>query len=205
MSADTNQPMTSADAARNDTRDMVPVWLVILFFVLLYCAMVYFDQHGGWFNEQVYTPYTRVEDLERWQPPKIDDPAALGLAVYKRPTCITCHQADGNGTPGQFPPLAGSDWVSEPEPGRLIRIVLNGLQGSISVSGKSFNGVMVPWKDQLNDKEVAAVLTYVRGNKAWGNKFPPVKPEQVAAVRAKVKDRNTAFTPEELLKVAPSE
>ena len=204
MSADTNQP-TTADSAPKALRESVPVWLIILFFVLLYCAMVYFDQHGGWFNQNVYTPYTRIEDLEKWQPPKLDDPVAIGKLIYNRPTCVTCHQADGNGTPGQFPPLAGSDWVSEAEPGRLIRIVLNGLQGSINVNGKSYNGTMVPWKDQLTDKEVAAVLSYVRGNKDWGNKYPPVKPEQVAAVRAKLKDRATAFTPDELMKLSPSE
>ena len=206
MSADTHQPMTSDAAEPKAVRDTVPVWLIILFFVLLWLAMVYFDQHGGWFNEHVYMPYTRLDNVEHWQPPKGgDDLYALGKQVYNKPTCVTCHQADGNGTPGQFPPLAGSGRVSEAEPGRLIRIVLNGRQAPITVSGKSFNGVMVPWKDQLSDKEVAAVLTYVRGNKDWGNKFPPVKPEQVAAVRAKVKDRNPAFTPDELLKLSPSE
>jgi len=173
---------------------------------MLFWGMVYFDSHGGWFDPVVYAPYPDRKTLEGWQPlPVGDDLYALGRAVYNKPTCQTCHQSDGNGTPGQFPPLVGSDWVKEPEPGRLIRIVLNGLTGPITVKEKQFNGNMVPWKESLNDREIAAVLTYVRQNKEWGHKFPGVKPEQVAAIRAKLASRSQAFTPDELLKSPPSE
>jgi len=83
--------------------------------------------------------------------------------------------------------------------------VLNGLQGPLEFQGQGYNGTMIPWKDSLNDEEIAAVLTYVRQNKDWGNNAPEVKPERVKAVREKLKDRNLPFTPEELLKLSPAE
>jgi mono/diheme cytochrome c family protein len=120
---------------------------------------------------------------------------------------VTCHQPDGNGTPGQFPPLTGSEWLKEKEPGRIIRIVLNGLNGPLQLNGKSYNGSMVPWKDTLKDEEIAAVLTYVRKAKGFGNNAEEVKPERVAAVRKKLEaaGRTQPFTPDELLKISPSE
>jgi mono/diheme cytochrome c family protein len=117
---------------------------------------------------------------------------------------VACHQANGLGTPGQFPPLAESDWVNEAEPGRMIRIVLNGLQGPITVKGQNYNNVMVSW-NMLSDDDIAAVITFVRQNREWGNKASAVTPEQVKAVRAKVKGRTTAYTPDELLKISPAE
>jgi mono/diheme cytochrome c family protein len=108
------------------------------------------------------------------------------------------------GAPGQFPPLAGSEWVNESEPGRVIRAVLNGLQGPISVHGQNFNNVMVPW-NSLSDEDIAAVITFVRQNKEWGNTASAVTPAQVQAVRLKIKPHPTAFTADELLKVSPGE
>jgi mono/diheme cytochrome c family protein len=93
----------------------------------------------------------------------------------------------------------------EPEPGRLIRAVLDGLSGPIQVEGQSYNGAMVPWRGALTDEEIAAVLTYVRQNPEWGNKAPEVKPERVKEVREKTKSRNQPYSPEELLKISPAD
>ena len=187
-------------------RSPVPIWLIVLLFLLLYWGMVYFDQRSGWFNAQVYAPYHNFSEVEVWQPvlgaPSL---AQEGKAVYNKPTCVACHQPDGKGVPGQNPPLVGSEWVNEAAPGRMIRIALNGLTGPITVKGQAFNGTMVPWKDILSDQEIAAVLTYIRQNKEWGNNAPEVKPEQVKAVRDKIKDRSTSFTPEELQKIQPTD
>jgi mono/diheme cytochrome c family protein len=98
---------------------------------------------------------------------------------------------------GQYPPLAGSEWVNYPSPHRILRAVLYGLTGPITVSGKQFNGTMVPWKT-LSDEDIAAALTYVRGNKEWGNSASPVTPQQVKAIRDKVGDRGSSFAPAEL-------
>jgi mono/diheme cytochrome c family protein len=198
--------VTSAKAEPTALRRAVPVWLFPITLVMIFWGMWYFDSQGGWFDPHVYTPYTDHKELEVWQPaPMGDDLYALGKAVYNKPTCVSCHQADGQGTPGQFPPLVGSDWVKEPDPGRIIRLVLNGLSGPITVNNKQFNSAMVPWKDTLTDREIAAVLTYVRQNKEWGHKFPAVKPEQVTAVRTKIGSRSQAFTPDELLKTSAAE
>ena len=86
----------------------------------------------------------------------------------------------------------------------MIRLVLNGLQGPITVKGQAFNNVMVPW-NSLSDDDLAAVITFVRQNKEWGNKASAVTPQQVKAVRGKLKGRSNSFTPEELLKVSPAE
>ncbi|MCM8530844.1 MAG: c-type cytochrome [Lentisphaeraceae bacterium] len=128
---------------------------------------------------------------------------ALGKAVYHREGhCSTCHQEDGGGLPAaSFPPLAGSEWVTGSDY-RLIKISLHGIQGPITVKGEKFPGVvpMMPFK-HLNDKELAAVLTYVRNS--FGNKASVISPQKVRSVRAATKKRNSFYTAEELLKVHP--
>jgi mono/diheme cytochrome c family protein len=176
-------------------------------FLLLFWGAVYFDQNGAWFSPKVYAPYRSLEEVAAFQISSgASDVFEQGKAVYNKPTCVACHQAGGQGSPGQFPPLAGSDWVNEPEPGRLIRLVLNGLQGPITVKGQSFNNVMVPW-NVLTDQEIAAVVTYVRQNKDWGNNASAVTPAQVKAVRDKLKaqSRAVAFTADELMKLSPTD
>lgn len=95
--------------------------------------------------------------------------------------CIACHQGDGKGDGGRFPPVASTRWVSGNKQ-RLIGIVLNGLQGEIDVEGRKFNGVM-PGNAFLSDEEIAQVLTYLR--QSFGNHANAVTPEEVAEVRAR--------------------
>jgi mono/diheme cytochrome c family protein len=127
--------------------------------------------------------------------PAAAQPAAgdQGQGVYVR-VCATCHQRNGNGLPGSFPPLAGSDYANG-DPARLIKIVLHGLQGPLVVRGQRYNNVMPPWKS-LSDQEIAAALTYVRSN--FGNTAAPVTAEQVAQVRAATASRTTMWTVREL-------
>lgn len=117
-----------------------------------------------------------------------------GQGVYGR-TCVTCHQATGRGQPGTFPPLTGSEYVNGDKT-RLIKLVLNGLTGPLTVNGQRYNGIMPPLKGQLNDAEVAAVLTYVRSN--FGNTAGPVTEAEVRTQRAATAGRNTPFTVQEL-------
>ncbi|NJO12199.1 MAG: nitrite reductase, copper-containing [Gammaproteobacteria bacterium] len=98
-------------------------------------------------------------------------------------TCSVCHQRSGEGLPNVFPPLAGSDMLLG-DRRRNIDIVLNGLSGPITVNGESFNSVMPPMS-QLNDDEIANILTYVLSS--WGNTGPAITAAQVAEVRAKTK------------------
>lgn len=120
---------------------------------------------------------------------------ANGQQVYGR-TCVTCHQANGRGMPNAFPPLAGSTYATG-DKGRLIRMTLNGLTGQWTAStGGRFNGVMPPWKAQLNDAEVAAVLTYVRSS--FGNSASAVTAEEVARERAATASKATPYTQAEI-------
>lgn len=101
--------------------------------------------------------------------------------------CATCHQPDGQGSPGYFPPLAGNSdlFLSRIYP---AYVTLNGLSGEITVNGKTFNGTMPSFRD-LSDAELAAVIAYVRS--AWKNKalappgFTPLDAAAVKEARAK--------------------
>jgi mono/diheme cytochrome c family protein len=205
MNPETKPPVAAAaDSPESTVRSaLVPIWLIVVMALLMYWGMFYFDQNGGWFSKQVYAPYRNVADVESFQqlyaPPP---PGAKGERIYNRPTCQSCHQANGMGTPGTFPPLAGSDWVNEKEPGRIIRIVLLGSSGPITVNGQSFNNTMTAW-NSLSDEEIAYVITYVR--QAWGNKGSEVTAEQVRTVREKLKGRTVSWTPDELLKISPAD
>ena len=103
--------------------------------------------------------------------------------------CFTCHQPNGQGLAGQFPPLAGSDWVLGNKE-RLIKISIHGLMGEIEVNGVKYNNVMAPPgipPGSLTDQQIADVLTYIRND--WGNSASAVSPQEVATVRSTVKDR----------------
>ncbi|HNQ89533.1 MAG TPA: c-type cytochrome [Verrucomicrobiota bacterium] len=145
-------------------------------------------------------PKMLPEGASRWPRPKPDPVLAQGRRVYGT-YCAACHESNGQGLPGKFPPLAGSDWINGRGHERVVRIVLDGLQGPITVRGQVYDNVMLPWRDQLSDEDIAAVLTFVGGHKPWGNSAPPVTPDQVRAVRAETRDRATYWTPEELLAI----
>lgn len=107
--------------------------------------------------------------------------AALDGSKLFQTNCSACHQPNGQGVPGQFPPLAGNPdlFLSRTFP---ANVVLFGLQGAISTEGKAVASVMPPVA-YLSDAQIAAVLNYVRG--AWGNNKlqpPGFKPLDAAAV-----------------------
>lgn len=104
--------------------------------------------------------------------------AVAGSKVYTQ-YCSTCHQANGKGDGTRFPPLDGSEWVTGDQR-RLIELVLNGLEGPITVKGQSFVGVM-PGHAYLADEEIAQVLTYIRMN--FGNEEQGISASEVARVR----------------------
>ncbi len=123
--------------------------------------------------------------------------ASPGETLYEM-ACLPCHQPEGRGLPGVYPPLAGSEWVRG-DATRAIKIVLHGLQGPVTVAGQTFGGpgaVPMPAMGGLTDEQLADVLTFVRG--AFGPNAAPVKPSEVQAVRAATAQRETAWTVEEL-------
>lgn len=102
----------------------------------------------------------------------------MGERVYSQ-NCAACHQPTGTGIPGAFPPLAGSDYLAADKM-RAIGVVINGLQGEVTVNGTVYNSVMPGV--MINDQQVAAVLTYVMNS--WGNNFGEVSPMEVAQRRS---------------------
>jgi mono/diheme cytochrome c family protein len=113
-------------------------------------------------------------------------------------TCAACHQVSGEGVPGVYPPLAGSEWVTGDE-AKVVRILLHGVTGPIEVAGETFNGMMPPWGGTLKDEDIAAVLTYVRST--WGNTGAPITAAKVASIRAATTSRTTPWTAAELAQV----
>lgn len=99
-----------------------------------------------------------------------------GEEVYKR-TCIACHQVNGEGIAGTFPPLAKSDYLMNRK--EVIHQVIEGKTGEMIVNGVKYNSIMPP--QTLNDEEIAAVLTYVYSS--WGNSGAPVTTDEVKSVR----------------------
>lgn len=100
-----------------------------------------------------------------------------GKAVYDK-YCLVCHQADGSGVPGMYPPLTPNEWIADKD--KMIYVALNGQSGEIDVNGETYNNLMPP-HDYLSDQELADVISYVRSN--FGNDLEAVTKEEVAAAR----------------------
>jgi cytochrome c oxidase cbb3-type subunit 2 len=106
-------------------------------------------------------------------------PAVSGASVYGA-NCASCHQADGRGLAGVFPPLAGDPVVTAHDATEQIHTVLFGRQGK-AIGGATYAAAMPPWGAQLSDAEIAAVINHERTS--WGNHAPTVTAVEVAAVR----------------------
>lgn len=174
----------------------VPIFFIFLFGALMFWGGIYIAKYSGGFRSDVFDPH--------WTPQKTSgpvvafDPIKQGKKLYAR-TCQQCHQADGHGIPGVYPPLVNSPWVLGSED-RLAHLLILGMSGPLHILGADYNGNMPPvgmWKD----KDIAAVLTYIR--QEWGNQAPAVDESIVAAARKSIGGRTTAWSPEELEKLYP--
>jgi nitrite reductase (NO-forming) len=110
--------------------------------------------------------------------PMAQPTVASGKDIYMR-NCASCHMAGGDGIANVYPPLAKSDYLSDKN--RVITQVMKGSSGEITVNGAKYNGTMPP--QQLNDEEIASVLTYVFTS--FGNTGGAVTVDEVKAVRSK--------------------
>lgn len=128
--------------------------------------------------------------------PWIDRWTEAGKEVYA--TCAACHQPNGNGLVGQFPPLAGSEWVVNGSE-RLGAIMFPGILGAINVKGQVYNGVMPAQGALLSDKQLAQVLTYIR--RSWGNNGSIVTEEMVKVARDKYGSRVQPWSEAELMAI----
>ena len=146
-------------------------------------------------SEKILASHLKGDDLEVF---------AKGKKIYETEGyCITCHQEAGTGLQkAGYPTLVGQEWVLGDEE-RLIKLALHGLYGPMNIMGNHYEGQvpMMAFKGLLKDDEIAAVLTYVRNS--FGNKASVIDPNKVKEVRAATKDRNSFYTPDELLKEHP--
>ncbi len=143
-----------------------PWWVWAISVVTIFAMGFYLGRYGGSFTASAAKTSTVTA------PPQ-------GNEIYSA-ICLPCHQPGGTGVEGKYPPLAGSEWPVK-DAAISARIVLNGLQGPIQVKGKAYINQMPALGPQLQDDEIAAVLTYVRSS--WGNHAERITAEVVAAAR----------------------
>src|SRR5690606_38693437 len=98
-----------------------------------------------------------------------------GEAAYKA-NCAACHQPDGKGLPGAFPPLAKSDYLNSRSGKEIAAHVLQGITGTMTVNGETYNNVM-PAQSHLSDADIAAIINYVYSS--WHNSGKSVSAEDV--------------------------
>jgi mono/diheme cytochrome c family protein len=177
----------------------VPVWLVGLIGFGIFWAGAYLFSFSGGFSADVFD-YQPKFGAAGGGAKGAPDPKVVGKALFSA-NCITCHQANGQGVPGQYPPLAGSEVETGDATNQLIAIVLKGLQGPVVVEGKPFNNAMQAWEGQYTDSQLAAILTYVRSD--WGNNAPPITADMVKQIRGEFKDRKEQWTWPEVQKIPP--
>jgi len=196
-----DQPVAEKAKAEDGARfRILPLVLVFIFSGLVLASATYLNRYSGRFSASIYNENGKPGGAAA-AAPAATDPVALGKRQFQE-ACMACHQANGLGVPGAFPPLAGSEWANGSEE-RAIRIVLHGLGGEVKVGAATFNGAMpsfgkVPGSGfNWRDDQIAAVLTYIR--QEWGNKAGPITPEQVTAIRTQEAARAQPWTAAELL------
>lgn len=175
-----------------DGHEPPPNWLIFFYILLMGFGGWYLGTYSGNWRGDVYDEHPGAGAPAAAQAAAPVDPMVLGRRVYNN--CMACHQKDGTGVSGNYPPLAGSELLTA-RPEVPVAIVLHGLEGPVTVKGQRYDQVMPKWS-HLSDEQIAAVLTYERAS--WGNSADPVTPELVAAVRAATADRAAAWRIDEV-------
>ena len=190
-------------------KERVPCSFIVFASIVIVFAIAYFLRYSGGFRWDIYDAtgilaglpprapaHAALANAAAGGPAKASapDPFSLGREQYQA-NCAACHQPNGQGMSGQFPPLAGSDWVTG-DPRVLSAIVIGGLQGPVKVAGADYNGMMPAWKTVLTDEKIAAILTFLR--QSWGNHASAVAEGEVKAARAELGDHAAPWKVEEL-------
>lgn len=153
-----------------------------------------------WAVWHLYASYTPM-------PPEVGDdrvmadfavPAKADGGQLYTANCVACHQASGAGIPGVFPPLSKSEWVDAKDPGVMVRIVLHGIKGPLTVEGAKYNGEMPHFQDKFSDEEVAAIVSHVRTS--FGNTASTIDAQFVSKIREASKGQTTPWKGDEDLR-----
>jgi mono/diheme cytochrome c family protein len=181
------------------------IWLIAVYGLAVFFGGAYLGRFSGNFSGEALDPYGGEPQVMKKAggPQGTQEAAELsprdrGKKIFSA-NCQTCHQANGLGVPGQYPPLAGSEFTTGGSR-RPAMIVMKGLQGPVTVKGQKFgSAVMQPWDKTLTDQKIADVLTYERSE--WGNSASPVTSEQIAALRKELANHPESFIEPDILAV----
>ena len=157
-----------------------PLIFVFMFGCLIFVCSIHLAKTTNGF--QIHPPQEIVElSDEEFETQRLQRKYDSGKKIFAK-RCASCHQLNGLGIATQYPPLAGSEWVSA-DPDLIIKVILKGLKGEILVKGEKYgtSPAVNMAAVEINDNEIAKVSTYVR--QAWGNDYSEVKEDQVARVR----------------------
>jgi mono/diheme cytochrome c family protein len=183
------------------------IWLIAVYGIALFFGGAYLGRYSGSFSgDSLDLAFVPVKKAGPGGGPggateAPQTPYDRGKKVFSA-NCQTCHQANGEGVPGQYPPLAGSEFTNGGSR-RMGMIVLKGLQGPVKVKGQQFgSAVMQPWDKTLTDQRIADVMTYERSE--WGNHATPVTAEQIAALRKELASHPESYSEHDIL-AAPDE
>jgi len=182
--------------------EAVSLWLVLISAVVVLVGGAVMGQGGSFFG---YGELTKAGYMRGKSPvPDVIEPVPLpalvllqkeGANIYAN--CSSCHQPNGMGQTGQFPPLAGSEWVLG-NTEKLAMIIHNGIAGPLEVAGANYNGNMGAVGANLSAKELSALMTYIRTS--WGNDASIVTPEMAEAALEISKERGGGQSSSEELK-----
>src|SRR5216110_1759609 len=181
------------------------IWLIAVYGLAVFFGGAYLGRYSGNFSGEALDPYggepqamKKVAGPQGEQQQAELSPRDRRKKIFSA-NCQTCHQANGLGVAGQYPPLAGSEFTNGGSR-RMGMIVLKGLQGPVKVKGQQFgSAVMQPWDKTFTDQKIADVLTYERSD--WGNKASPVIAEQIAALRKELASHPESFSEHDILAV----
>src|SRR5438309_10878398 len=179
------------------------IWLIAIYGLAIFFGGAYLGRYSGNFSSGGLDPMGAPPPAKKAAggPAGGEQVAELsprdrGKKIFAA-NCQTCHQATGQGVPGQYPPLAGSEFTNGGSR-RMGMIVLKGLQGPVKVKGQEYGtAVMQPWDKTLTDQKIADVMTYERTE--WGNKATPVTAEQITALRKELASHPESFNEHDIL------
>src|ERR1700726_1247771 len=205
--ADVQQVHAAIQREKREPRvglEPLSIWLIAVYGLAVFFGGAYLGRYSGNFSGDGLDPPGGPPPTKKGGGPQGEQqqaeltPHDRGKKIFAA-NCQTCHQANGLGVPGQYPPLTGSEFTTGGSH-RPAMIVLKGLQGPVTVKGQKFGrAVLQPWDKTLTDQRIADVLTYERSE--WGNNASPVTAEQIAALRKELANHPESYTEPDILAV----
>lgn len=177
-----------------------PLIFVFIFGCLIFVCSI---QLAHTTNNFALHPPDEIEELtpDQKEDLRVERKINSGEKIFAA-RCASCHQTNGLGIAGQYPPLAGSEWVTS-DPGIITNIILKGLKGEIVVKGETYGttAAVNMAAVAINDSEIANVVSYVR--QAWGNNAEEIFEDEVASIRADSAEKQDQWTGDQIISMYP--